>query len=317
MNELGNRKIPFLFVVDFEMQQPLLFTLDEIPQDDLWYEINGKGNAPSCKGTAKDFFFHKYPIGRDEYACQFTNVMKNISYGNSYLLNLTCETPVEINLMLQEIFLYSKAKYKLWYKDEFVCFSPEPFIKIKNGEITSFPMKGTIDASVPDAVKVIMEDKKETAEHYTIVDLIRNDLSMVASNVGVEKFRYIDRLQTNNGELLQVSSAIKGVLPADYASTIGDLIFKLLPAGSVSGAPKRKTVEIILETETYRRGYYTGIFGLFDGYTLDSGVLIRFIQQTSGGLVFKSGGGITSFSRLSSEYNEMIDKVYVPITGNH
>jgi len=87
----------------------------------------------------------------------------------------------------------------------------------------------------------------------------------------------------------------------------------LLPAGSVTGAPKKKTVEIIRETENYDRGYYTGICGYFDGSRLDSGVMIRFIEKNENGTIFKSGGGLTVYSDPEREYREMIDKVYVPI----
>ncbi len=88
----------------------------------------------------------------------------------------------------------------------------------------------------------------------------------------------------------------------------------LLPAGSVTGAPKKKTLEIIEETENYDRGYYTGIFGIFDGKNLDSCVLIRFIEnQITDKLIYKSGGGITFLSDAEKEYDEMLKKVYVPI----
>ena len=80
-------------------------------------------------------------------------------------------------------------------------------IKIEqNGTIRSFPMKGTIDASVPDAERMILRDEKEKSEHNTIVDLIRNDMSMNAENVILERYRYIDTIDTPDGRLLQVSS---------------------------------------------------------------------------------------------------------------
>ena len=74
-------------------------------------------------------------------------------------------------------------------------------------------MKGTIDASIPFAAQLLMNDPKETAEHATIVDLIRNDLSMVANRVSVSRYRYMDRLQTNRGAIFQTSSEIQGILP--------------------------------------------------------------------------------------------------------
>jgi para-aminobenzoate synthetase component 1 len=110
-----------------------------------------------------------------------------------------------------------------------------------------------------------------------------------------------------------VSSQISGDLPENYINNIGDIIFKMLPAGSVSGAPKKKTLEIISNTENYQRGYYTGIFGYFDGKNIDSCVLIRYIENENGQLIYKSGGGITFMSEAGKEYDEMLKKVYVPI----
>lgn len=174
-------------------------------------------------------------------------------------------------------------------------------------------MKGTIDAALPNAEQVILNDYKETAEHNTIVDLIRNDLSAVSKRVRVERFRYTDIIETSEKNLLQVSSEISGELDKDYLSHLGDIIFALLPAGSVSGAPKRKTTEIIAAVEGCDRGYYTGIAGIFDGQGIDSFVMIRYIEQSGDGYIYRSGGGITSFSDPVSEYKEMIDKIYVPV----
>ena len=174
-------------------------------------------------------------------------------------------------------------------------------------------MKGTIDAKIPNAKEKILTDPKELAEHITIVDLIRNDISQVASNVRVKRFRYIEEIKTHEKNLLQVSSEIVGDLEMDYASQIGNLIASLLPAGSVSGAPKSKTIEIIRMAEKEKRGYYTGVFGYFDGVNLDSGVMIRYIERSGDELFYRSGGGITTQSNVKAEYQELIDKVYVPI----
>ena len=91
------------------------------------------------------------------------------------------------------------------------------------------------------------------------------------------------------------------------------MFFELLPAGSISGAPKQKTVEIIQEAESGPRGFYTGVFGYYDGKALDSGVMIRFIEKENDTFYYRSGGGITSKSDLESEYKELIQKIYVPI----
>lgn len=307
MNELGCAKTPYLFMIDFLKQKGEVVALSEL-SDDIQYQIDSKTN--SYKGSID---FHKNPIDFEAYATQFESVRNNILRGNSFLTNLTCETPISINLSLNEIFQFSQAKYKFLYQDEFVCFSPETFVKIIDGKIFSYPMKGTIDASIENAEEIILNDPKEKAEHYTIVDLIRNDLSKVSKKVTVEKFRFVDKVQTNQKTLLQISSEISGELPFDFHQNLGDIFDQLLPAGSICGAPKNKTIGIILDAESYNRNFYTGVFGVFDGKNLDSAVMIRFIENTEQGLVFKSGGGITHQSDALEEYNEMIAKVYVPI----
>jgi para-aminobenzoate synthetase component I len=233
--------------------------------------------------------------------------------GNTYLLNLTFPTEIEIeSASLFTLFLASQAQFKLYFKDQFITFSPERFIKIENNLIKTYPMKGTIDALIPNAEQKILADEKEKAEHTMVVDLLRNDLSIIAKNVKVNKFRYLEKIQAGPKSLLQVSSEIVGVLNNNWRDNIGELLLALLPAGSISGAPKRKTIEIINSVESYKRGFFSGIFGYFDGDQLDSAVMIRFIEKNGKQLIYKSGGGITIDSQVTSEYQEMLDKVYIP-----
>ncbi|QTV06928.1 aminodeoxychorismate synthase component I [Faecalibacter bovis] len=308
MNELGAEKVPFFFMIDFLKEHGEVIPLVNLPED-----IQFSMHAEKQEFANKNFSFDKYPISLEEYQKQFKLVHNHLKFGNSYLTNLTCATPITTNLSLEEIYKFTKAKYKLNYKNQFVCFSPEIFVKITEGKISSYPMKGTIDASIPNAKQIILNDEKEAAEHATIVDLIRNDLSLISNNVTVKNYRFIDELITNDKTLLQVSSEIEGDLNDDYLSQIGTIFDQLLPAGSICGAPKKKTVEIILEAENYNRNFYTGVFGVFDGSNVDSAVMIRFIESENNQLIFKSGGGITAKSECESEYNEMIQKVYVPI----
>ncbi|MEA3504733.1 MAG: aminodeoxychorismate synthase component I [Bacteroidota bacterium] len=313
MNRLGKEKIPFIFIIDFDMQRPIVVPIDELQNSDtIFYDINGKKNFPNYTHPDKELTLSKTPVSFDTYQQAFKKVIKSERDGDSYLLNLTFSSKIECNYSLREIFNASKAQYKLFYNDSFTVFSPESFIQIREKKIFSYPMKGTIDASIANAKEVILCDKKELAEHITIVDLIRNDLSIVSKNVRVNKFRYIDTIKTSHKDLLQVSSEIIGDLPDDFNEKIGDLLQAILPAGSITGAPKKKTVEIIKGAEKYDRGFYTGVFGYFDGTTLDSAVMIRFIEKTEQGLIYKSGGGITVNSDLEKEYNELNDKIYVP-----
>ncbi len=314
MNHLGKTCTPFLFIIDYKMENSIILPLHCIDNRILCYDVNGICNfEPSGRSLNHPFQFDKQPISKERYQHGFNHVMKNIRQGNSFLTNLTFATPIFSSFTLKDFFRMSKAPYKLWIDEKFAVYSPEKFITIKDHIIRSFPMKGTIDASVNEAKQVILNDEKEMAEHYTIVDLIRNDLSMVAKNVQVERFRYFDTINTNQKCLLQVSSEIAGDLEPDWNHTIGSIIAALLPAGSITGAPKKKTIEIIQEAENGPRGYYTGVFGIFDGKDVESAVMIRFIEKRDGQLFYHSGGGITVNSICEYEYQEMIEKVYVPI----
>ncbi len=130
--------------------------------------------------------------------------------GDSYLVNLAFPTLVKTNLRLEEVFVQSEAKFKAYVPGEFVFFSPEKFVDIIEDQVYTYPMKGTIDASQPDAEQQIHKDSKEMAENSTVVDLLRNDLSQISAKVRVNKFRYIERVVSFNKELLQVSSEITG-----------------------------------------------------------------------------------------------------------
>lgn len=314
-NDWAGSRIPFIFLIDYECRKPMIVKLDEAASEGIFFSVNGNVNNNLGSTTStKEIVFNVQPVKEGVYDRAFQDVKRNILHGNSYLLNLTFPSELETNLELEEIFLRSKAKYKILKKDDFVVFSPESFIKIKEDMIHSYPMKGTIDAGLPDAERKILESEKELWEHNTIVDLIRNDLSMVSRDVEVRRYRYVDRIETHKGELLQVSSEIRGRLQHDWRSNLGDMLLRLLPAGSICGAPKKKTLEIIRSAEQQDRGYFTGIFGIFDGRDLDSGVMIRYIEKYGDAMRFRSGGGITGHSEMQKEYKELIDKVYVPIT---
>lgn len=348
---------------DFEGRGNLSHAWKGTSEEEIWKEETWKKKI--SEEEISETIWQIDPPLYEDYERSFNIVKNNIMAGNSYLTNLTCRVPVSCNLPLEEIFHRAKGKYKLLLrrkrtqaedkahlKEEnieenltpFVCFSPETFVRIKGGRIYSYPMKGTLDASLPNAEKQLMEDRKEAAEHATIVDLIRNDLSRVAENVRVDKYRYIDVLHTNKGDILQTSSEISGRLPEDYPHHLGEILDAQLPAGSITGAPKDKTKQIIQEAEGYDRGFYTGIMGIYDHGELNSAVMIRFIEEetspvdfetdgeknfkasegkgdeasegkrdeASRKLYFKAGGGITSKSDCRKEYEEVIQKIYLP-----
>ena len=319
INEMAKDNKPFLFVIDYQGEKAYIKALKDINPRECLYDFGESWTNVAHHSMMENVCSIEWEVDTPEYheyQRSFDIVKRHILAGNSYLTNLTCRVPIHTNLSLLDIFMASKAKYKLLMPNEFVCFSPETFIQIHEGRIFSYPMKGTIDATLPHAEETLMKDEKEAAEHATIVDLIRNDISQVATNVRVDKYRYIDRLSTNKGDILQTSSKISGKLPDNYRLHIGDILAAQLPAGSITGAPKNKTIEIINEAELYQRGFYTGIMGIYDGQgNMDSAVMIRFVEQEENGtMVFKAGGGITSKSDSHKEYEEVIQKIYLPIT---
>ena len=307
LNYYGEKKEPFFFIINYDKTQYEVIPLKDLPKN-IKYQISQK----------KDYYKHEHKLEKiyedfKIYKKKFDLLIDEIKKGNTYLSNLTSKTKIKTDLALAEIFDAANAKFKLLYKDKFVCFSPERFCEIKNNKIYTYPMKGTIDSNIKNAKEIIMADKKELAEHTMIVDLLRNDLSIVSKKVKVENFRYSENIKAGEKELIQISSKISGELEKNWEKRIGDIICSLLPAGSITGAPKRKTVEILEEIEQYQREYFTGIFGLYDGKSLDSAVMIRFIEKNSQNeLIYKSGGGITSDSDVYKEYQEMCDKVYIP-----
>lgn len=314
MNQWGKEHTPFVFLIDFECKKPICWKWDDAGNNFI-FNFNGVSNQTKSEANKTEANKHvfeckKFPISFEAYKQKFDTIKKEIELGNSFLVNLTAKTQLHTNFTLSEIFNQANAKYTCYLKDEFVCFSPETFVTIKGNKIYSYPMKGTINASIPDAKNIILQDQKEISEHATMVDLIRNDLSRVSKNVKVNRYRYYEEITTQDGNLGQISSEIIGDLDENYNEKIGDILFDLLPAGSVSGAPKQKTMQIISNAENEDRGYYTGIAGYYDGTNLDSTVLIRYLQNN---YQYRSGGGITCNSEALNEYQEMIDKVYVPL----
>jgi para-aminobenzoate synthetase component 1 len=309
LNYFGNNKEPFFFCISYNLQSWDVVALKDLPSN-IQFTIDNSFPKKFTNTNA----IEKKPLSYKSYKKKFDAVIQEIEAGNTYLLNLTSKTNITTEQTLRDIYKNSFAKYKLFYKNKFVSFSPETFIKISNNMIFTFPMKGTIDASIDLAKEKILENQKELAEHTMIVDLLRNDLNIVSKNVKVENFRYVEEIQAGEKKLLQVSSKISGELGSNWHSKIGDILVNILPAGSITGTPKKKTVEIIQNIEKYNRDYFSGIWGVYDGVSLDSAVLIRFIETTKNKnkFIYKSGGGITIESDPKDEYNEMIDKVYIP-----
>jgi para-aminobenzoate synthetase component 1 len=315
-NQLGQQRIPFYFVINFAGDVCFAEPLAEL-SNEVFFDFAGfRHIAPNIRlNTIIHQPIIHQPIDLESYRIAFDQVKKYLYEGHTYLLNLTFPTKILLQNSLLDIFLSSHAKFKLFFKNKFVVFSPERFIQISENVIKTYPMKGTIDATLPKAAQQILASDKEMAEHTMVVDLLRNDLSRVSKQVRVKKFRYLEKINAGNKQLLQVSSEISGQLEFGWQNRLGDILAELLPAGSISGTPKKRTVEIIQQLEGYDRGFFTGVFGYFDGENLDSAVMIRFIEQRDNEFFYKSGGGLTIDSDLYQEYQEMLTKIYIPVAN--
>lgn len=311
INKAGSQQTPFFFILDYEMSEGL-FIENPTTQSEILFEFNGVGNKPLLAMSYQQAYLKVSPIPESEYRTKFDIVYQGLNNGEFDVINLTVRTPINTNISSQEIFIRSQSPYQVFIPGKFVSFSPERFVKIEDGRISSNPMKGTIDASMPYAEQVIINDPKEIAELNATTQLITEELSSVAQNVSIKRFRYIDKIESFNRTLLQVSSEIEGELTNDYMSQMGNILFSLLPAASITGSPKIKAKEYIRMAESQTRGYYCGIAGYFDGKTLDTAVLIRFIETENEKMFFRSGGGITRNSVWKKEYHEVLNKIYLP-----
>ena len=188
--------------------------------------------------------------------------------------------------------------------------SPETLVKVEDGEVRTFPLAGTRPRGKSyeedqRLEKELLADEKERAEHNMLVDLGRNDLGKICDfgTVEVEKYMSIERYS----HVMHIGSTVKGQLRKD--KTAVDAIDSVLPAGTLSGAPKLRACQIINELENNKRGIYGGAIGYLD-FTgnLDTCIAIRIAYQKNGRVFVRSGAGIVADSVPETEYEECLNK---------
>ena len=188
--------------------------------------------------------------------------------------------------------------------------SPETLVKVEDGEVRTFPLAGTRPRGKSyeedqRLEKELLADEKERAEHNMLVDLGRNDLGKICDfgTVEVEKYMSIERYS----HVMHIGSTVKGQLRKD--KTAVDAIDSVLPAGTLSGAPKLRACQIINELENNKRGIYGGAIGYLD-FTgnMDTCIAIRLAFKKNGKVFVRSGAGIVADSVPEKEYQECINK---------
>lgn len=188
--------------------------------------------------------------------------------------------------------------------------SPETLVKCENGVLHTFPLAGTRPRGATDEEDKALEcellaDEKERAEHNMLVDLGRNDLGKISKfgSVKVEKYMLIERYS----HVMHIGSTVAGKLSSNNSYL--DAVSAVLPAGTLSGAPKIRAMEIINELENNKRGIYGGAIGYVD-FTgnLDTCIAIRIAFKKNGKVFVRSGAGIVADSVPINEYRECINK---------
>lgn len=188
--------------------------------------------------------------------------------------------------------------------------SPETLVRLEDGELHTFPLAGTRPRGKTDAEdaaleKELLSDEKELAEHNMLVDLGRNDLGRVCrfGSVAVEKYMTVQRFS----HVMHIGSTVRGELAPGRDAL--DAVASVLPAGTLSGAPKIRACQIINELENCKRGIYGGAVGYID-FTgnLDACIAIRIAYKKNGRVFVRSGAGIVADSVPEKEYEECANK---------
>ena len=201
--------------------------------------------------------------------------------------------------------------------DEIISTSPETLVKLQNGVLNTFPIAGSrprgADKQEDDALAdELIKDEKELAEHNMLVDLGRNDLGKVSKfgTVQVEKLHSIERYS----HVMHIGSTVRGEIRDDCAAL--DAIEAVLPAGTLSGAPKIRACQLIGELENNKRGIYGGAIGYID-FTgnMDTCIAIRIAYKKNGRVFVRSGAGIVADSVPETEYQECINKAKAVVSA--
>lgn len=285
------------------------------------------------KGSWPDWSFQSFsadkvvefpPMAATEKETYLRNVeiiKEWIRQGTTYELNYCLEFVGKVTIgnpltFYFQLFEHNQAPFSAYYKQGShftLCGSPERFLKIENGRLISQPIKGTRPTSIdPQEDEKLKQDlsvsSKDLAENVMIVDLVRNDLARVSETgtVRVEELCGLYSFPSVHQLISTVTSQVK------QGSTTLEIMKSLFPMGSMTGAPKIRTMQLIEEVEDFRRGFYSGALGyLLPGGDFDSNVLIRslFYDSQSDTVRFCAGGAVTLDSIPEEEFEEIETKV--------
>lgn len=257
--------------------------------------------------------------GYAQYCAAFKQIQNYIHAGDCYQVNLAQRFQAEFSgdpwLAYQHIRNSTAAPFSAYIRidDEqsLLSYSPERFLKVCNNRVFTQPIKGTrkrhADSTQDQqAIQELSNSEKDRAENVMIVDLLRNDLSKCCSpsSVNVEKLFNVESFAAVH----HLVSSISGTLKKNHDAL--DLLYHSFPGGSITGAPKKRAIEIIDELEDTPRSIYCGsVFYYSSNGNMDSSITIRSILASKSSLYCWGGGGIVADSDCDAEYQESIDKI--------
>lgn len=260
-------------------------------------------------------------VSKDEYLAVIERLKQHIHRGDCYEINYCMEffqegsliDPVLVYERLQDI---SPNPFSVFYRTEdkwLICASPERFLRKQGSKLTSQPIKGTASRSLDNeeldkkAKEDLFQSQKDRSENVMVVDLVRNDLSRVC-NPGTVKVEELYGIYSYP-QVHQMISTVSGELKE--GSTFSDIIRSCFPMGSMTGAPKKRVLELIDQYEKSSRGIFSGAVGYMDPRgDFDFNVVIRSLMYNAGTgyLSFQAGSGITFYSDPGKEWEECLLK---------
>lgn len=267
---------------------------------------------------------YRYLFEEDEYKKKVEITKNHIKEGNIFQLVLSNRIEADYEGSLFDTYrtlrTLNPSPYMFYFSSgdiEMAGASPETLVKVTNGEVRTFPLAGTRPRGKDDEEdkkleKELLADEKELSEHNMLVDLGRNDLGKICKygSVKVEKYMEIQKYS----HVMHIGSTVYGKIREDKDAV--DAIEAVLPAGTLSGAPKIRACKIINKLENNKRGVYGGAIGYLDfSGNMDTCIAIRLAFKKNGKVFIRSGAGIVADSVPENEFKECINKAKAVLTA--
>jgi len=296
---------------------------------------NGKAQLEKLKNLIKTGCYAQIPpagiksdfkplFTKDEYCKMVTKAKDHIKEGDIFQVVLSNRYEADFEGSVFDTYrvlrTINPSPYMFYFSGsnlEIAGASPETLVKLHNGKLFTYPLAGTRkrgETDKEDAAleKDLLSDEKELAEHNMLVDLGRNDLGKISKFGSVKVEKYLSVLKFSH--VMHIGSTVTGDIIEDKTGL--DAINAVLPAGTLSGAPKIRAMQIINEQEKNKRGIYGGAIGYLD-FTgnMDTCIAIRIVYKRNKKVFIRSGAGIVADSNSESEYQECVNKCKAAMTA--